>query len=499
MNDAKVCVSVSAATAGEFLERVEQAGKIADIIEIRADHLPENERAAAFSQVRSAKPLLLTFRPRNEGGNAADNIETRTAFWNSELPELSAENKIIIDNELSLLPHFRPEDGVTIIRSFHDFKGAPGSLEKIYESIPLEETAKIAVMVNDAADAIPLWKLLERSVSEGRKMIAIAMGEAGKWTRILGPANGSRLTYAPLSSDGETAPGQIAAEKLVELYRVRELRRDTDVYGIIAGDTSYSVSPIIHNSAFREAGDNAVFVPLKIEDIEAFFRRMVRPETREIELNFKGFAVTNPHKRNVIRFLDEIDETAAAIGAVNTIKIADGKLFGTNTDAAGFIEPLRKHFGELNGASIAIIGAGGAARACVHSLKQASADVTVFARSPEKAAFGHDVAVQKFTAGQTKLGAFDIIVNATPAGTKGPAENETVALAEQIHGVKLAYDLTYVPARTRFLAEAETAGARTLGGLEMLIGQGVRQWELWTGRTAPADVMRAAVREHLRI
>src|SRR5262249_54836428 len=155
--------------------------------------------------------------------------------------------------------------------------------------------------------------------------------------RILGLAHGAYLTYASLESGSETAPGQISAEDMKNVFRVKELDESTDVYGIIAGDTSYTMSPYVHNAAFKAAGVNAVFVPLQVSDLDEFIRRMVRPETREIELNFKGFSVTNPHKQAIVRHLDFLYETARNTGAVNTISIENGKLYGHNTDADGFL------------------------------------------------------------------------------------------------------------------------------------------------------------------
>src|SRR5205807_8236437 len=136
---------------------------------------------------------------------------------------------------------------------------------------------------------------------------------------------------------------------------------ETAVYGLIAGDTSYSISSHLQNTGFKALAIDSVFLPLQVADLDAFMRRMVLPDSREVELNFRGFSVTNPHKQAIIKYLDSIDETAQKIGAVNTVKIEDGKLCGYNTDAHGFIEPLRKQFGDLRNVRAAVIGAGGAA------------------------------------------------------------------------------------------------------------------------------------------
>jgi shikimate dehydrogenase len=227
---------------------------------------------------------------------------------------------------------------------------------------------------------------------------------------------------------------------------------------------------------------------------------MLRPRTREVELNFRGFAVTNPHKRSVIRHLDHIDETAARIGAVNTIKVVDGSLRGFNTDADGFIRPLKARLGDLHGARAAILGAGGTAKACVYALKQEEAEATVFAREPSSAdemtaEFG--IECRRLTINSDAYSAFDIVVNTTPLGTRGELESETIATAEQLHGVKLAYDVVYNPAETRFLREAGQAGADTLGGFDMLVTQAACQQQIWTGEWPAIDEMASAARNKL--
>jgi shikimate dehydrogenase len=255
----------------------------------------------------------------------------------------------------------------------------------------------------------------------------------------------------------------------------------------------------MHNAAFKAAGMNRVFIPLQVADLDVFISRMVKPATREVELNFKGFSVTNPHKQAIIDHLDGIDDTAAKIGAVNTVTIDDGKLFGFNTDAPGFIDPLIERYGNLEDAKAAVVGAGGAARACVYALQNEGANVTLFARDLKKAAvLGEEFSIPvKDLASDRARFECDILVNATPLGTKGENEKETIATAEQLLGTRLVYDLVYNPIETALIREARTAGVPAIGGLEMVIAQGTRQFYIWTGQPAPADEMTAAIKRNL--
>lgn len=500
MNKGKICVSVCRENAGELAESIRNAEDYADVIEVRFDGLNPRDFPAAFAALNSTKSLLLTYRPKEQGGMTDADLAGRVDFWKSNL--ISNRQDSWFDNEPDLADVLQWPQGHPMVRSFHDFSGVPSELNNLFDKLSADgDVVKIACSVNEITDAIPLWKLLERSKSEWKSFIPIAMGEAGKWTRILGLAHGAFMTYASLDTGSETAPGQISARDMSSVYRVKDLDPDTGVYGIIGGNTGYSVSPFMHNAAFEAAGINSVFVPLQVSDLDSFMRRMVRAETREVELNFKGFAVTNPHKQSIMPYLDFIDETAAKIGAVNTVKIEDGKLHGYNTDAHGFIKPLIRKFGDLNDARVSIIGAGGAARACIYVLKQHGADVTLVARDLEKAgilANEFNISIEELITDNLPL-TTDIVVNATPLGTIGELENETVATAAQLKGVKLVYDLVYNPGETELIHEANSANVPAIGGMEMLIAQGARQFEIWTGLAAPLEEMSEGVRQKLGI
>ncbi len=500
MNKGKVCISVCAKTASELLEQIERAEVLADVIEARIDCLDRNDIERAVSDLKTSKPLLLTFRPESQGGHAPDDPLQRIMFWASAVGNIGMElDQIWIDNEFDISSALQWSDEMTSIRSFHDFEGCPANISDIFQGLSQLGIAKIAVTARTITDGIPVWNLLDRARVEGNSMIPIAMGEAGKWTRILGPAHGAFLTYATLDPGSETAPGQITAEDMIDVYRVKELDTQTEVYGIVAGDTSYSISPWMHNAAFKASGMNRVFIPLQVADLGKFLTRMVRKETREVELNFAGFSVTNPHKQAIMPFLDEIDETARMIGAVNTVKIANGRFYGYNTDAPGFIAPLTKIYGDLRDANVAVVGAGGAARACIYALMKEGADPAVCGRDLKKAervAGEFGCSAKRFEP-DLELGGYDIVVNTTPLGTNGEDEDASIASAEGLRGVKLVYDLVYNPSVTRLIREARAANVSAIGGREMLIAQGAMQFKIWTGETAPIEVITAAVEKKL--
>lgn len=504
MNAGKICISLCCKTASELFAQVERVKPYADIIELRLDFLDAGEVSKAVDLAdenweENSQILLATFRAHDQGGHRPITKEECADFW-------FTGNKRSFwggDFEEDIIDEAPDSSWSNRIASFHDFSGRPSDLDTVFDRLSKTSAThlKIAIKSEKITDAIPVWKLLQRATTENKPFVPIAMGEAGKWTRILGLAHGSCMTYASPETGSEAAPGQISAPDLIDVFRVKELDRETEVFGIVAGNSSYSVSPWMHNAAFKAAGMNRVFIPLQVAELEEFIRRMVRKETREVELNFRGFSVTNPHKQEMLKYVDEIDETAAKIGAINTVKIEDNKLFGFNTDAPGFIMPLKKAFGDLKDARVSVVGAGGASRACVYSLLGEGAEVTILARDPDKAsAMAEEFAIDVKTIPQSgERFDTDIVVNATPLGTKDASEPTTIATAEQLRGVKLVYDLVYNPLETRLIKEATMAGVAAIGGLEMLIAQGARQFEIWTRSAALSDEMAAAVKKKLNL
>ncbi len=496
MNNGKICVSVCSAGVEEMIANIRRAEEFADVIEVRFDCLATDDVWELLGKLPATeKTYLFTYRPKEQGGMSELPLGERLKFWERAFQLNKSGFMIDIECDPSMLSAVNP-DKIERIVSQHYFTVGSDNHQMAWNAISALSGGpiKIAVMADDVVDTIGVWNLLTQAKKDNRKLIPIAMGEAGKWTRILGLAHGAAMTYAALDAGGETAPGQITAKNLIEVYRVKDLDQITRVYGVIGDPVSQSLSPFIHNPAFASGGINAVFLPFQVKDIGAFMRRMVREESREVELNFVGFSVTMPHKQSIMKFLDAIDPVAKAIGAVNTVKIDDGKLTGYNTDAHGFITPLKEKYGDLTGARVAVFGAGGAARACVYALKQENAEVTVLARDVQKARrFGDEFEVAAHRISEIAPGPFDIVVNTTPLGMSAADEESPLLTARQLDGVRFVYDLVTKPSDTPLIREAKKAGIRSIGGVEMLIAQGARQYEIWTEIAAPLRVMHESV------
>lgn len=480
----RVCVPVCEKTLDALESASARACQWADVVELRLDCLAAVEDLQRVLNGIS-RPVILTLRPTEQGGHRELDRQTREAFWKTapRTDWWDVESDLAIDIDWS-----------RVIVSHHDFSGIPENLTQIYERLAAmpARVVKIAVQANDAVECIPVFQLLERARKEGRELIAIAMGNAGIATRILGPSRGAFLTYAALADESATAPGQITASKIRSVYHVDRIDRETIVCGLVGRPVMHSVSPHIHNAAFTAAGINGVYLPFEVRDVKTFFTRMVHPRTREIDLNLRGLSITAPHKSAVLECLDWIEPDAREMGAVNTVVVDGDKLRGFNTDAAGFIEPLIALLGSLAGSRVALIGAGGAARAALWSLRRQQANVTVFAREVSKAhSLGQVFDVSYAPLQAASFAGYDLVINATPLGS-GVFIDQTPATADQLNGARCVYDLVYNPFETRLLTEACKAGCTTLRGVEMLVAQARIQFELWTGQAPSLSIMRAA-------
>ena len=479
----RVCVPVCARSFAELAEACERVGLVADVIELRLDCLESGELVSEIENFakRISRPIILTLRPSEQGGYKKLERPEREAFWSRDW-SFPANSAFDIEAEL-VESRLRGAsfDWTRVIVSHHDFNGVPDDLEQIYERLAdtPAQVVKIAVRANDITDCIRVFDLLDRARSEQRELIAIAMGDAGVATRILGPSRGAFLTYGSLGEESATAPGQVNARQLRSVYHVDEIDAETMICGLVGMPVMHSVSPHMHNAAFAAAGINGVYLPLEVDNLDAFVKRMVHPKTREIDWNLRGLSVTAPYKSRLMELLDWIDPEAQEIGAVNTVVVEKGLLHGYNTDVYGLIEPLRERVGSLAEARVAVIGAGGASRAAVWALKRELANVTVFARDPAK---GEPLAGALFAG-------YDVVINATPASP---------ARAEQLAGARLVYDLIYNPTETEFLKDGRAVGCDTLGGLPMLVAQARRQFQLWTGKNPDAELMYDSAAAALR-
>lgn len=265
----------------------------------------------------------------------------------------------------------------------------------------------------------------------------------------------------------------------------------TKLYGVFGDPVSHSLSPAMHNAAFAHTGRNAVYMAFEVKNLTGAVEG-VRA------LGIQGVSVTIPHKISIMPLLDEIDPTARRIGAVNTVINRNGRLHGTNTDGMGAVSALKEKT-PIRAKRLAIVGAGGSARAVGHCMRDEGAAVTVLNRSKENGEklaldIGGDF-VPLAESGRLK---FDILINTTPVGMT-PNVDAIPVPPEILTPEVTVMDIIYTPLKTRLLKEAEQRGCRIADGVSMFVYQGAAQFSMWTGCAPPVDIMRGVVLNALEI
>lgn len=278
-----------------------------------------------------------------------------------------------------------------------------------------------------------------------------------------------------------------------------DINVQTQFCGVIGNPVEHSLSPAIHNAAFRKLSLNFVYLAWKVDAIGDAIKGL-----RALG-NFRGASVTIPHKVSAVPFLDDLEPTARHIGAINTIVAVRGRLIGYNTDATGSVRALKEGGVTLEGRRIVILGSGGAARAIAFALAaESGADkLTVLGvDDKERSTLASDlrsktnVAIEDAFLDDRALGRAvpeaQVLIHCTPIGMS-PKTDATCVPASLLHRGLAVMDIVYTPRETKLLADARCAGCRTIPGLEMFLNQAVAQFELWTDRPAPVDVMRAVL------
>ena len=516
----------------------------ADLLELRVD-LTEgvsNEDLHALRETAGA-PTILTIRSAAEGGQwdrddddrlgrlielgpMADYIDVELATW-----QRSANVRHKVGLALKRAAHVSQADGQEdishpgkrkLILSRHDLQTRPPRLQADFLAMVAESSCsvpKLAWRARTIRDNFEAFELMRQSP---RPAIIICMGELGLPSRVLAPKFGAFATFASLAAEVETAPGQLTIRQMKDLYRWDTIDQDTQVYGVIGNPVGHSLGPRLHNATFAAVGENAVYLPLPVcpgyEPFKAFLTEVrARPW-----LDFRGFSVTLPHKENALRFLREVGGMVAPlaerIGAVNTLILdGGGGLAGYNTDCraamTAIVEGVRKArnqgaagivggMGEgdprlLAGLRVAVLGAGGVARAIVAGLVEAGAEVTIYNRTAATGtalaqAFGCRAGLWSDRGEITA----DLLVNCTSVGMS-PAPEDSPIPASALSPGMAVFDVVYTPRRTKLLREAAERGCATIEGVDFFILQALAQFELWTGREMPVAAFRRIVERHI--
>lgn len=495
MNQPLVCMTLTGKTLEENLKLVKKYEKYIDIVELRVDHLNEDEQLYARRfPAMIYQPCILTIRRDIDGGQftggdfARTNLFARAlAFANPDKSKNFAFVDFEDDFHIPSIQDAAMAFGVKIIRSYHNMTDPVLNIRERCDIMRKTgyEIPKIAFMPHSLSDVLNLIKEGERLTQY--EHILCAMGPLGFPSRVLACLTNSFLTYVSPQEvlQNTKAIGHIDPVTLNELYRFRSINQDTQLFGITGWPLVKTSSPEIHNKGYEAKGMNAVYLPFRsplISDTLTFCEG----------IGVKGLSVTIPHKESVLYYLHEQSPEVVQIGACNTIVRKNNKWLGYNTDASGFRRALEEFLGpvKIKRKKVAVIGAGGAAKAIAYVLKQMGARVCIFNRTVETAAqladkYGFNYC-QLDAHCVAKLDEYStLIVQTTSVGMNGEgpsnSENDPIYFYD-FRGNELLFDIVYEPSITPVMKRASLAGCRVCNGYKMLEYQAYEQFKLFTGQ-----------------
>ena len=487
----KICLVLTAPTIREDLALVELYRQWIDIVELRVDCLSPDERLnfRRFPEL-SDIPCILTIRRKSDGGQFVEGEGSRTAMLARGLAFAETDHRknfsyIDLEEDLQVpsIEEAARAFGTRIIRSVHNMNASetdiPSRVRKLRRT--KDEIAKIAFMPQNLSDVTRLFR--EAKECAGEEYILIAMGQYGQPSRILAPLLGSHITFVASEENIRLSPnslGQLDPITLNEVYRIRNINEKTKIFGVTGNPLAATSSPLIHNKGYSKQGIDAVYIPIKAETIEEAI------EFAE-ETGITGLSVTFPFKEAVLPNLNEISAQTGEIGACNTILKRGNAWFGYNSDAPGFSRALLDFLGrkDLKHLRIAIIGAGGAARAITHAVKEMGGKACIFNRTTDKArelAQQYNFKWATLDAGSRLLldNYSDVIIQTTNVGMSPDIDADPIEFYA-FSGHEAVYDVIYHPEKTRMLKRAQKSGCKTCNGYTMLQYQAYIQYKLFTG------------------
>ncbi len=485
----------------------------AEIIELRMDYLVGLSVESALQIIRAARELapgtaiIVTCRDYHQGGALRHSNELRTNVLAAavragvefiDLEYESFQSQMIrgkIWLSLSMKGGTRP------ILSAHNFQTKFSDIRKLHKDILAacpEAIPKLVYCAHHINDCFEVFDLLHEVQGE---LIAFCMDEAGFMTRVIAKKLGGYLTFASIDEKTETAPGQISAGELKDIYRFASIQQDTEIYGVIGSPVGHSLSPAIHNAGIGEAGLNKLYLPLLLEGGQGEFDTFMDNILSRGWLDFRGFSVTIPHKQNALNYIrakkGAIDSVCERIGAANTIILDGQRLSAFNTDCDAALDAITTALGiersGLKKMSVAVVGAGGVARAIVAGLTEAKAKVKIYNRTVKKAkALASEFKCSSAPLKKLAKLSEELVINCTSIGMY-PNINETPVDEKYLKKDMAVFDTVYNPAETLLLRQAKGLGCKTISGVEMFINQAAAQFKLFTGRETNPELMRRII------
>jgi len=520
-----LAVPISAADSSQAQRQIKQAiSDGAEVLELRTDYLENltvDQVSALVAETKRAyrkMPIIVTCRDERQGGAGSYPQQLRLAVLvaavktGAEFVDYEYENFRITENQERIRVALSQNPRARLILSAHNFESKFDNIKKLYRDVLAMYPSAIPKLIytaNHINDCFEAMDLLRQSSGE---RIVFCMGQAGLITRLLAKKLDSFVTYASVDEKRATAPGQITVKQLKEIYRHDSIDGDTELFGVIADPVGHSLSPAIHNACFTEKNMNRLYLPLLVTQGQQGFDSFLRNIIQRKWLNFRGFSVTIPHKQNALNFANSnqgfVESLAEKIGAVNTLIVDlratsdERRISAYNTDYAGATDAVISGMGirraNLKKISVAVVGAGGVARAIVAGLSDVGAKIKIYNRTVEKAErlaeeFGCEFA------GLDDLANLDakLLINCTSIGMH-PNVDATPVSKEYLKRGMTIFDTVYNPAKTMLLKQAKRKKLKTIDGVSMFVNQAAAQFKLFTGQNANPKLMRKTITNCLR-
>ena len=515
--------------AAQNLERAEQQIKAAlacgaEMLELRVDYLENLSVDLVRRLMHQAQkagdqpiPIIVTCRHSQQGGAIAYpeqlRIEVLTGALKAgaEFIDFEYEKFLSVESQEKIELALSQSSKGRLILSAHNFETKFDNIGRLHRHIATLYPAAIPKLVytaNHINDCFEAFDLLHRT---GGQRIVFCMGAVGMASRIIAKKLDSFVTFASANEQSATAPGQVSIKQFKDLYRWDNIDADTELFGVIADPVAHSLSPAIFNASFTDSKMNRLYLPLLVAGGRDKFGPFMDNILARPWLDFAGFSVTIPHKENALNYARErqgfIEPLAEKIGAVNTLVIEsratsdERRIRAYNTDYAGALDAITSTPGitraDLRDLPVAVIGAGGVARAIVAGLRDAGAKIKIYNRTVERA----EKLAADFNCCFAPLDELPnveakLLINCTSVGMY-PNIDRTPLPKECIKKNMVVFDTIYNPAETLLLKQAKQAGAKTIDGLSMFINQALAQFKLFTSQTANPELMRKTVVEKL--
>jgi len=459
------------------------------LVELRLDYINGQINLKRVLPDRPG-PVIVTIRREREGGRYKESEESRLMLLRSAI--VAGVDYIDLEEDAAAeIPRYG--DTKRII-SLHDFHKTPDDLEAVHARLAKldPDVVKIATQANHPHDNLRMLKLVKNAKVP---TVGICMGEMGIPTRLLAGRYGAPFSYATFHHERALGPGQLSYQQMTELYDYDHIDNETEVFGVVADPVGHSLSPLVHNTAFRHLKENKVYLPFRVprEDLGSFFDDAKA-------FGIRGLSITIPHKEAVLRYLTTTKRAVAEIGAANTLLFDGSQVAGHNTDYRAAMDSLAAAMGEPDypdlfaGKEALVLGAGGAAKAIVYGMKRRGAQVTIASRTHERAKkLAEHFRCRAVEWNDRNYGNVDVLVNCTPLGMH-PNVNESPCDKRLLRSGMLVFDTVYNPERTLLIKEAREAGCNVATGVEMFVRQAALQFEMFTEKPAPTEIMRDAMK-----